>query len=349
MPWIKVEEKESILFHNENSTEGTRVLNYVEALREAFFQACEYDSRVIAFGEGINDKVGMFGVTTGAKKQFGEERIFDVPIAEAGMMGVTVGAALEGLRPVYCHNRPDFLMLGMDQIVNHASKMCYMSGGVCNVPCVIWAVTSEGWGSAAQHSQSVQGMFANVPGLKIIMPSNPYDVKGMFLSAVADNNPVLFLDHRSVYQTRGNVPEKLYKVPLSKAKVVRTGMDVTIVAFSKMVIDALKAAEVLEREGIECEVIDLRTIKPYDKETILSSVKKTGRLVVADTTWKTYGTAAEIVAMVCEDGFSFLKSAVIRVACEDVPVPAGYTLEEFFYKNEKDIVQAVKQICRSDI
>lgn len=344
MPWTIVNKENEIDCDYGNSEEGARKLSYSEAIREALMQAMTLDENVFIMGQGINDKIGMFGATTDIYKQFGEVRVFDTPLAETGLTGVAVGAAMNGLRPVYCHNRPDFLMLAMDQIVNHASKYNYMSGGQCTIPLVIWAVTGQGWGSAAQHSQALHGLFMHIPGLKVVMPTTPYDAKGLMLQAIADNNPVLFLDHRQIYNQKGNVPEKMYKIPFGKGVVRRTGNEITILGISSMLQEALKAAEKLEKDGVSAEIIDLRTIKPYDINLVVESVKKTGYLVIADTGWRTGGVAAEIAAEVYERAFESLKAPIERVTLPDLPTPAAYTLENAYYKTEEDIIEAVDRL-----
>lgn len=322
-----------------------RVLSYAEAIREALAQAMEKNKKVVVMGQGVNDAIGMFGATTGLEERFGEERIFDTPIAETGLTGVAVGMAMGGMRPVYCHNRPDFLMLSMDQIVNHAAKYNYMSGDQCKIPLVIWAVTGEGWGSAAQHSQTVHGIFMHIPGLKIVMPTTPYDAKGLFISAIEDNNPVLILDHRNLYSQKEYVPEEYYKVPIGKGILRREGNDITIVAISNMVSKAIKAAETLERQNIYADVIDIRSIKPLDEEIILESLKKTGRILIVDNGWKSCGAAAEIMAIVMEKGFEYLKTNARRITLPDIPTPAAYSLEEVYYKKEEDIYnEALKML-----
>ncbi len=346
MPWTVINKEDEIDCDYGYSDEGVRKLSYAEAIREAFEQAMTLDKNVFLMGQGINDKTGMFDATTDLYKKFGEDRVFDTPLAETGLTGVAVGAAMSGLRPIYCHNRPDFLMLSMDQIVNHASKYNYMSGGQCPIPLVIWAVTGQGWGSAAQHSQALQGLFMHIPGLKIVMPTTPYDAKGLMLQAIADNNPVLFLDHRQIYNQKGNVPEKMYKIPFGKGMVRREGKDVTILGISSMLPEALKAAEKLEKNGILAEVIDLRTIKPFDTEIIVESVRKTGYLIIADTGWKTGGVATEIAATVYENAFGNLRAPIERVALPDLPTPAAYTLENAYYNTEKDIVEAVNKVLK---
>ena len=340
-PWLKIAPE-----FNEPGPESpaARRLSYAEAVREALTQAMELDSSVFVMGQGVDDPSGMFGTTLNLHKRFGRERVFDTPLSENGLMGVAIGAAIGGMRPVYFHNRPDFLLLAMDQIVNHASKWSYMFGGTVSVPLVVWACIGRGWGSAAQHSQALQGLFMHVPGLKLVMPSTCFDAKGLMLEAIADNNPVLIIDHRYNFRYKGCVQEQAYRVPFGKGVVRKSGKDVTLVAISYMVPEALKAAEALAEYDIDAEVIDLRTLRPLDETIILASIAKTGRLVVADTGWKTGGVTAEIAALAAEQWFSRLKAPVRRVACPDVPTPAGYTLEEAFYPGAKEIAAAARDV-----
>ena len=344
MPWSKV--KPELIepdFMNETAC-GQRRLTYAEAVREALDQALTLDSRVFIMGQGVDDPSGMFGTTLNLHKKHGSDRVFDTPLAENGLMGISIGAAIGGMRPVYFHNRPDFLLLTMDQLVNHASKWHYLFGGAVNVPLVVWACIGRGWGAAAQHSQALQGLFMHVPGLKLLMPSTCYDAKGLMLSAIADNNPVLIMEHRNNFRHIGFVPEAPYRVPIGKGIIRRSGKDITIIAASYMVTEAFSAAEALAEHGIDAEVIDLRTLRPLDEEIILSSVAKTGRVIVADTGWKTAGITAEIAALISEKGFRFLKAPIIRIACPDVPTPAGYTLEEAFYPGKSDIEEAALKL-----
>ena len=344
MPWTVIDNKDIVECDPKNCNNSERKLSYPDAIREALSQALDLDKSVFVMGQGINDSIGMFGATTNLYQWYGEDRVFDTPLAETGLTGIAVGAAMNGLRPVYCHNRPDFLMLAMDQIVNHASKYNYMSGGQCALPLVIWAVTGQGWGSAAQHSQALQGLFMHIPGLKIIMPTTPYDAKGLMLQAIADNNPVLFLDHRCMYNQRGSVPEEMYKIPFGKGVIRKSGDRITIVGISSMLQEALKAAEKLEGRDIFADVIDLRTIKPLDLDIILESVKRTGYLIIADTGWRTGGISAEIASRVYERAFSDLKAPIKIVALPDLPTPAAYTLEAEYYNTWVDIVKAVDEL-----
>lgn len=346
MPWSKVKPPLNEPDFFRESRECTRRLAYAEAIREALDQAMELDPTVYVMGQGVDDPSGMFGATLNLHKKHGEQRVFDTPLAENGLMGISVGAAIAGARPVYFHNRPDFLLLTMDQLVNHASKWSYMFGGAVKVPLVVWACIGRGWGSAAQHSQAVQGMFMHVPGLKLVMPSTCYDAKGLMLSAIADNNPVVILEHRFNFRHKGFVPEEIYRIPLGKGIIRRHGRDVTIAAISYMATEAYEAATELAAFGIEAEVIDLRSLNPLDENIILESLGRTGRLIVADNGWKTCGAAAEIAAMVAEKSFGALKAPVLRVTCPDLPTPAGYTLERAFYAGKKEIIEAARQIVQ---
>lgn len=346
MPWTKILiEKEAPDF-DEHPDKDARKLTVPEAIRETLDQALLKDKKVFIMGQGVDDPSGMFGMTLDLHKKYGKERVFDTPLSENALTGVGIGAALTGMRPVYFHNRPDFLLLAMDQIVNHASKYSYLFAGKSKVPLVIIAVIGRGWGSGAQHSQSLHGLFMHVPGLRLVMPSTAYDAKGLLAASIADGNPVVFIEHRWLFKHKSHVPEDLYAIPLGKGLVRRKGKDVTVVGISCMVIEALRAAEELGKEGFDAEVIDPRTLKPLDEEIILESVRKTGHLVIADTDWKTCGAASEIASMVAQKGFKHLKAPVKIVAWPDVPVPSSYVLEEAFYPGKDDIVKSVKELLK---
>jgi len=343
MPWA-----EKLITSKSNDTQAPeegRVLSYVDALHEALSLALELDPKVLILGQGVNDPKGMFGATTGLHKKFGKGRVFDTPLSEEGMTGICTGASMNGLRPVYMHNRPDFLLLAFNQIVSHASKIHYIDNGETNVPLVIWSAIGRGWGSGSQHSQAIQGLLLGVPGLKIIMPSTPHDAKGLMLSAIADNNPVLIFEHRWSMRNKGVVPEEAYKISLGKGIYRRKGNDLTIVGTSHILEIAIKAAD--ELEGITADVIDLRTIKPLDEEIILDSLQKTGRILIVDTGWEMGGVCAEIGCMVAEKGFAFLKEPVRRLGLSDIPSPAGFTLEQYYYPDLKRITQVIKDMVAS--
>ncbi len=340
MPWTKVYLEDSKLAPDE----GLRSLRYAEALCEAQAQLLETDDRVFLIGECVDEPAGVFGSTKGLVKKFGKDRVMDTPIAENGLTGVAVGAALAGMRPVFVHMRMDFLPMCMDQIINHAAKWHYMTGGAVNVGLVIRSIIGRGWGSAAQHSQSMHGLFLNVPGLKIAVPATPYDAKGMLIAASRDGNPVMIVEHRWIYDSVGYVPEEMYEVEFGKGLVRRKGRDVTVVALSHMVYGAMRAAKQLEAQGIDIEVIDPRTIKPLDSELILESVKKTGRLVIADPAVKTGGCGGEIACVVAENAPEALKAPVVRVNFPDTPTPASPVLEAAYYPDASTIADAVKEI-----
>lgn len=339
MPWTKIPSIEL----TKPDKESLRELTYSDALNEAHLQLLEGDPRVFVMGEGVDDPGGIFGTTTGLQERFGRERVFDTPLAENAMTGVAIGAAIAGMRPILVHMRVDFMLLTMDQLVNHASKWHYMFGAAVSVPLTVRAIVGRGWGSAAQHSQNLHAMFAHVPGLKVVMPSTPFDAKGLMVAAAADPNPVIIIEHRWLFNTAGHVPEEPYKVEIGKAAVTRVGKDVTIVGISQMAHMALHAAEELEAQGIDAEVIDIRSLRPLDSKTVIGSVKKTNRLVVADTGWKGYGMGAEIIARIAEESIADLKTPPVRVNTAEVPTPASHVLEEAFYPDTNDIVEAVRK------
>lgn len=321
-----------------------RQLKYREAIDEATRQAMAADPSIFVFGVGVDDAKGIFGTTRGAYEAFGPSRVFDTPLSEAALTGIGIGAALSELRPLLVHARNDFLLLTMDQIVNNAAKWRYMSGGTLRVPLTIRAIIGRGWGQAAQHSQSLQSLFAHVPGLRVIMPATPHDAKGLLLSALRSDGPVICLEHRWLYDRTGPVPEVPYTVPLGQAAVLRAGADVTIVAVSLMVWEALEAATGLAADGIDVEVVDLRTVSPLDTDTVLASVVKTGRLVVADTSWRSFGVGAEIVARVAEAIPLSLRSPVVRVGLPDAPTPASSALERAFYPGAAEVAAAARRV-----
>lgn len=322
----------------------TRTLSFCDAIHEALHQAMAADPRVIVMGEGVDDPKAIFGSTRGLQARFGRARVFDLPLSENGMTGVMIGAALTGLRPVMTHQRVDFTLYAMDQIVNHAAKRCFASGGKQSVPLTIRAIVGRGWGQGPQHSQSLQALFVHVPGLKVVMPSTPYDVKGLLLASIADPNPVICIEHRSSYAHTGEVPEASYTVPLGEAAIRRPGHDVTLVALSYMVSESLRAAEALAQDGVSVEVIDLRTVKPWDEARVLESVCKTGRLVIADTGWKMCGVSAEVAARVAEVAFDALRAPILRVALPDVPTPTSAVLERAYYPGTTQLIAAVRQV-----
>ncbi|NQS89528.1 alpha-ketoacid dehydrogenase subunit beta [Patescibacteria group bacterium] len=333
-------------------TKDREKILYGEAIREATSQCMVKDDSIIVLGEGVNDPAGMWGSTLDLYKEFGDSRVFDVPNSENGFTGMAIGAALNGLRPIIVHQRNEFLLLAMDQIVNQAAKWAYMFDGKGHVPIIVRAVVGRGWGQGAQHAQSLQSLFMHFPGLKVVMPSNAYDAKGLLTSALLrESGPVVFIEHRWLYKKACAVPEEMYEVPIGKAKVVRGGNDATIVSISQSLYDSLKAAEILSTFGINVEVIDAVTTRPLDVETIANSVKKTGKLVAVDTSWKMCSFASEVCASIAEDenAFKYLEAPVKRIACAEVPIPTAYALESLFYPNSKDIVTAILQMLKKEV
>lgn len=318
-----------------------RQISFAEAVREGLDQAMQGDDRVLVIGEGVPDPKAIFGTTRGLKEKYGTARVFDMPLSENGMTGICIGAALAGLRPVMVHQRIDFALLAMDQLVNNAAKWHYMFNGKASVPLVVRVIVGRGWGQGPQHSQSLQAMFAQVPGLKVVMPTTPYDAKGMLVSAIEDDNPVVFIEHRWLHNIQDVVPEEIYRVPLDRANILQRGDAVTIAAFSYMVVEALIAAKALANESINVEIIDMRSARPLDVETVIESVRKTGRLLVADTAFETGGVAGELVCQVVNAEWRSLKVAPERLAAPDYPVPTSPFLAEGYYPSAQDVVTAV--------
>ena len=314
-----------------------RELNFARAILEATDQCMEQDPSVYIMGLGVPDPKGIFGTTLGLRKKFGTERVMDMPISENAMTGVAIGSALQGMRPIMTHQRIDFMLLSLDQIINNAAKWHYMFGGQMNVPLVIRLIIGRGWGQGPQHSQSLQALFAHIPGLKVVMPFTPYDAKGLLIASIQDNNPVIFIEHRWLHNVFGEVPQEQYTVPIGKARIAREGKDLTLVASSHMTLDCLKAADILKEDGVEAEVIDLRTVRPLDKDTIVASIKKTGRLLVADGAWGFLGLSAEIIATGVENASSHLKEPPRRVTLPDTPTPTSWALANHYYPQPSNI------------
>jgi len=346
MPWDE-SLVNSLVYDKPDPSEG-RVISYAQAINEALALALEHDPGVFVLGQGVDDPTAMFGTTKGLQGRFGPVRVFDTPLSEEGMMGVSTGAAMNGMRPVFMHNRPDFVLLAFNQLVTHAAKFHFMDNGQTTVPMVVWAAIGRGWGSGAQHSQAIQGMLLGVPGLKILMPSTPYDAKGLLLSAILDDNPVCVFEHRWLMRKDGVVPEGIYRVPIGKGICRREGRDVTIAGASHAIELGMQAAKMLADEGIDAEVIDLRTIKPMDEAIVLDSLRKTGRIVAVDTAWEKGGVCAEIGCLAAEKGYQYLKAPVARVGLPDIPTPAGFTLEQFYYPDAARIAQAARRVVRPD-
>ena len=323
----------------------TRQLKFVEALNEALDLCMAHDPKVFIMGLGAPDAAAIFGSTKGLAEKYGPKRVLDMPVAENALTGVALGAALRGMRPVMTHIRLEFAMLALDQIVNQAAKWHYMFGGQASAPLVIRMVVGRGWGQGPQHSQSLQSWFAHVPGLKVVMPATPYDAKGLLISAIEDNNPVVFIEHRWLYNIHGPVPEGVYRVPLGQANVLRQGKHVTIAASSYMTLEAMRAADELVEEGLELEIIDIRTLNPFDETLVLESVRKTGHLIVADTGWRSVGFAAEVVARVAEQCLGDLQQPPVRITLPDVSTPTTRALSNYYYPLVHDITAAARRLA----
>jgi acetoin:2,6-dichlorophenolindophenol oxidoreductase subunit beta len=322
-----------------------REISYVEAVREALHQAMTADERVVVIGEDVAVYGGVFGATVGLLEKFGEARVIDTPISEAGIAGACIGMALTGLRPVGDMQFSDFILLSLEQLVHQAAKMPYMFGGAVKIPMVMRLPTGSGTGAAAQHSGNFEAWFAHIPGLKVAMPSNPYDAKGLLLSAIDDENPVMFFEHKLLYKTKGEVPEAMYRVPFGQTAHVRKGVHMTVVATSHMVSKCMAASEALAKDGIEIDLFDPRTIAPFDAEPILESVKRTGRLLVAQEAQATGGFAGEIITrVVLSEAFDYLEAPPRRVAGLDIPIPYAKNLETAAVPQIDDIVAAARAL-----
>jgi pyruvate/2-oxoglutarate/acetoin dehydrogenase E1 component len=321
-----------------------RTLAYAQAMREAFAQLLASDPRVFVIGQGVWSPWYAGASLMDLDREFGRDRIIDSPVSENATTAAAIGAAMVGMRPIVFHPRMDFMLLAVDPIVNQAANWSYIFAGQVQVPVVIRASINRGGEQGAQHSQALQALFMHVPGLKVVMPATAYDAKGLLIAAVRDGNPVMYIDDRWLYEEVSEVPEEIYEVPIGQAAVRRTGSDVSIVATSYMAAQAMMASKLLERKGVDAEVIDLRSLSPWDQESVLSSVRKTACLVVADAAWKTCGVAAEIVASVAEEAFDDLKAPIARVCLPDVPAPTSAPLEKAYYTGAEDIVSAVERV-----
>ena len=321
-----------------------REITYLEAIREAMTQEMRQNDDVFILGEDIGIYGGAFGVTKGMIDEFGPERIRNTPISESGIAGTAVGAALTGMRPILDIQFSDFITIALDQIVNQAAKIRYMYGGKGSVPMVVRTPGGSGTGAAAQHSQSLEAWTAHIPGLKVVQPATAYDAKGLMKTAIDDNNPVIFYEHKLLYKTTSHVPEQLYSIPLGVADVKRKGTDVTVVATSIMVHKALDAAKELDKEGIQIEVVDPRTLVPLDEETIIQSVAKTGRLIVVHEAVKRGGYGGEIASIVAEKAFHHLKAPIKRLGGVEAPIPFNKELEKLAIPQVTDIILAVKEV-----
>jgi pyruvate dehydrogenase E1 component beta subunit len=321
-----------------------RSIQFREALREALQEEMRRDETVFLMGEEVAEYDGAYKVSQGMLAEFGDKRVIDTPIAELGFAGIGVGAAMNGLRPVIEFMTFNFSLVAIDQVINSAAKMMSMSGGQFTVPIVFRGPTASAGMLSSQHSQAFDNWYANTPGLKVIVPSNPYDAKGLLKSAIRDNDPVIFMESEQMYGEKGEVPEEEYLIPIGKADVKREGTDVTLVSFGKIIKTCFAAAEELEKEGISCEIIDLRTIRPIDYDTVLDSVRKTNRLVIVEEAWPLGSIATEVTFKVQKDAFDYLDAPILRVTSADVPLPYAPTLIEAALPNANKVISAVKQV-----
>ncbi len=319
-------------------------MTYGEAIRAGMSQKMREDDTVFLFGEDVGPFGGCFGVSAGMHEEFGEMRVRDTPISEGVIVGAAVGAAATGVRPIAELMFTDFVTVGMDQLVNQAAKMRYMFGGHLKLPMVVRLPSGGGIGAAAQHSQSLEKWVAGIPGLKVVYPSNAQDAYGLMLSAIEDDNPVVYFEHKAIYGVPSEVPEKMEPVPLGKARIAREGADVTVVTYGKQVLDALTAAKTLEKDGVDVEVIDLRSLYPWDKEAVMASVEKTGKLVLVSEETRRGAYIAEIASVIAEEGFYYLEAPIQRVGALDTPVPFAPALEQAMLPHADDIVNAIRTI-----
>jgi pyruvate dehydrogenase E1 component beta subunit len=327
-----------------------KTLTFAQAINEALETALRLDNSVIKYGLGVTDPYGVFGTTKNLEEKFGSHRVFDMPTAENGMTGVAVGAAIGGLKPIMTHQRLDFFLLAMDQLVNNASKFHFMFGKELNVPITIRLILGRGWGQGPTHAQNLQSWFAHIPGLKVVMPTTVKDAKGLLLESIFDPNPVIFLEHRWLHNITGEVPKNdNFRIPLSKAEVLKKGKDITIISMSYMSIEAIHAAKELEKYNISCEIIDVKTISPIDWETIYTSVNKTRRFIVLDTANEFGSIGNDIVAKLSIKYFNHLKSQPRIIALPNIHSPTSYALTKDYYKDAKDIISEVSKIFNKNI
>jgi pyruvate dehydrogenase E1 component beta subunit len=321
-----------------------RVIQFREALREAMSEEMRRDPDIFLMGEEVAEYNGAYKVSQGMLEEFGPKRVIDTPISELGFAGIGVGAAMNGLRPVIEFMTFNFSLVAIDQVINAAAKMYQMSGGQFGIPMVFRGPTGSAGQLAAQHSQNFENWYANTPGLKVVVPSNPYDAKGLLKSSIRDNDPVIFMESEQMYGDKGEVPEEEYLLPIGKAHIVNEGSDVTIVSFGKIIKTVYQAKEELEKNGVSCEIIDLRTVRPIDYATIIASVKKTNRLVVVEEAWPLASISSEIAYMIQKEAFDYLDAPVKRVTCRDTPLGYAPTLVEAFLPNAKRVIDAVNSV-----
>lgn len=326
-----------------------RDIKFFQAIKEGLSISLQKDKNVYLIGLGVPDPKGVFGTTLNLQKKFGKNRVMDMPTAENGMTGIAIGTALGGLKPVITHQRVEFALLSIEQIVNQAAKWNYMTAGKNHIPLVIRLIVGRGWGQGPQHAQSLESWFSHIPGLKVVSPSNPYDAKGLMISAINDKNPVIFYEHRWLHNTFGKVDSKYYEVKIGKAKIVKHGKDLTIISNSYMLLECLKCVKLYKKHGISIELIDIRTLRPLDKSTFIKSVNKTKKLLVVDNSWVTYGVSAEIISSIVENLNNTLQAKPIRLGFTDVPSPSTRALTKYFYPDAFEISKKINLLLNLNI
>lgn len=326
-----------------------RVIKYSEAIRESLLQSMNKNKKIILMGLGITDPKGVFGTTVGLERIFGADRVLETPTSENAMTGIAIGASIQKFPVVLTHQRVEFSLLSMEQIINQAAKWFFMSAGQKSIPIVIRLIIGRGWGQGPQHSQSLEVLFSHIPGLKVICPSNAYDAKGLLNASIIDPNPIIFFEHRWLHDTTSYVPSKFYLEDLNKAKVIKKGTMITLISFSYGVISCIKSFNFLKKNNISAEILDLRVLNPIDKKTILKSVKKTGRVIIVDNGWTTYGVSAEIMSLISENIFPFLKEQPYRIGNKQTSMPSTRFLAKYCYINEYDICKLTAKILKKNI
>jgi acetoin:2,6-dichlorophenolindophenol oxidoreductase subunit beta len=324
-------------------------LTFAKAINDAFHESMALDESVICYGLGVPDPQGVFGTTLGLQEKFGPHRVFDMPTSENAMTGIAIGASLNGIRPVMTHQRLDFFLLALDQLINNAAKWRYMFGGQSSVPITIRLIIGRGWGQGPTHSQNLQSVFAHIPGLKVVMPTTPADAKGLLMASIFDKDPVIFLEHRWLHNQEGQVPKGDFRIPIGESRRLREGNDLTVVSMSYMTVEAVHALDALAGKGIHCDHIDLRTISPMDWPAIFESVRKTGRLLALDTGVQTCSVSGEIVARVAMECHGELKQAPARIALPDYPTPTSFALTKVYYQRAEEIVETAGRMLGREL
>ena len=325
-----------------------RKITFSQAINEAMFIAMKTSDKVLTYGLGVPDPKGVFSTTLGLQEEFGSNRVFDTPTSENAMTGIGIGLSIKGFRPVMVHQRVDFFLLALDQLINNAAKWRLMFGGQSNIPITIRLIVGHGWGQGPTHSQNLQSMFSHIPGLKVVMPTTAYDAKGLLLESIFDDDPVIFLEYRWLHGLESEVPEEDYRIPIGEANLLQEGKDITIVSLSYMTIEAIHAIEELNKEGISCDLIDLRSTSPIDWELIKKSVTKTGRLLAIDSSSESFSVASEVVAKISMELHKLLIDAPARLALEDMPSPTSFGLTDSYYLGAEDIFKKVLNILKKE-